>query len=447
MKSKINGESKNDHSIRVYIDEFIGLRNSFPTEGLSEKPVFVNETDAITKSEVYLKNIIKNKAEDSLYLDLTSRLERFITTAQLRYENTISKKEWLKTQTKVLKGIFDAWQEKKMEPTPDSYLTLKNNSWPIICLLAISFLTNLVLGILFFRNRNKIQKVGIQENSTLKAGPKLDSPIVMTPLEVDNHISRALVQLQTDLTGKYHPDCVKAQIEKLDSLISEISQKSKSRQFTSSLELENFVTPLIKRYQTSMVEKLAEVLDKQSAILFFERKIDDERFVLKYASSLVPEEEIRLKMRTLKKRAYNEMTKVITKSELETTIQSLGEVIAIALEKMIKENSKLYFPYADAQGTLHDDKKSKEKERDSAIILTLDPKDKTRATFQLLYEYFDMMQAGIESYDILLLPICNLKSEDFNRNGTKIYQNGKDGEMFLKNGRWKLTNKLTIKII
>ncbi|MGB3150427.1 MAG: hypothetical protein WBB27_07160, partial [Maribacter sp.] len=117
-----------------------------------------------------------------------------------------------------------------------------------------------------------------------------------------------------------------------------------------------------------------------------------------------------------------------------------------AIEKMITENSQFYFPFADAQGVLYDDKKSREIERDSAIKLTLEPTDKTRATFQLLYEYSDMMQAGIQSYDILLLPICDLKSEDFDRNGTKISQNGRNGEMVLDDGKWKLHTKLAIKI-
>jgi hypothetical protein len=58
-----------------------------------------------------------------------------------------------------------------------------------------------------------------------------------------------------------------------------------------------------------------------------------------------------------------------------------------------------------------------------------------------------MMQAGIMSYDSFIVPICELKSEDFNSTGTKIEQTGDDGSMELEDGYWKVKNKLPIKVI
>ena len=148
----------------------------------------------------------------------------------------------------------------------------------------------------------------------------------------------------------------------------------------------------------------------------------------------------------MKERFKEELPKVISINELEVNINALESSITLAIEKMVKENSQLYFPYTDAQGILLDTKKSKDKERDSAILLIVDPLNGTQANFRLLYEYSEMMQAGIQSYDILLLPICDLKSENFNRNGTTITQNGPDGKMKLENGMWKVQTKLSIKI-
>jgi 23S rRNA A2030 N6-methylase RlmJ len=51
------------------------------------------------------------------------------------------------------------------------------------------------------------------------------------------------------------------------------------------------------------------------------------------------------------------------------------------------------------------------------------------------------------SYDSFLVPICELKSEDFNSTGTKIEQTGDDGSMELEDGYLKVKNKLPIKVI
>lgn len=446
MKSKIKGTSENDSLIRNYINEFIFLKKSFPKEGFLIKSEFVNETNRITESKVFLENIIKDKGGNSLYVDLTNHIGKLINTAQHKYKMADSKSKWLKEHDSSLQESFKIQEEKREKSAVDSDSEFRINRWLLPGLLAISLLVNLVLGILLFRNKRKTQKVEIQENNTLEREIKPELPNSLTQAEVNNYISEAFAKLQTGLSVNYHTDCIVTQIEELNSFKLEVLENSKSQQFNDLNELEQSVSPLVKRYHTQIVQKLTKILDRHSAKQQFEQKLETENFVLKYASSIVSEEEIRSKVMVLKKRFYDEIPKVISKSDLEIDVQNLRESLVIAIEKMIAKNSQLYFPYADAQGILYDDKKSKEKERDSAIQLTLDPKDKTRATFQLLYEYSDMMQAGIQSYDILLLPICDLKSEDFDRNGIKISQNGRDGVMILEDGKWKLRTKLVIKI-
>lgn len=447
MKFRIKGASKNDSAIRKYINKFIALNHSFSNAQLSKKTVFINETNSITESEVYLKDILKDKAQDSLYIELTNRVEGFIKTSQKKYQIIIPKNTWLKKHDTSIKNKFKSYQQSKNELLKDSDSILKNNNISLLVLLAVSLLSNLLLGTLWFRNRKKNRKNKVQESDVILEEEQESVPITsLTPIEVSDYVSQTFKKLQANLATNHHPDCVATQIKELKSYELAISEKSKSQQFKEIHELEQFVSPLIKKYDGQLAQKLAQILDKHSARQQFERKLDTENFVLKYASSIISEEEIRSKVMTLKKRFYDEMPKVISKSDFEIDVQNLRESIVMAIEKMITENSQLYFPYADAQGILYDDKRSKEKERDSAIKLTLDPKDKTRATFQLLYEYSDMMLAGIQSYDILLLPICDLNSEDFDRNGTKISQNGKDGEMILDDGKWKLQAKLAIKI-
>ncbi len=447
MKSKIKGSSKNDSAIRKYIDEFTLLKKDFSERGLSKKQLFRNQTDRIVKSEVYLQNIIKDNSKDSLYIDLTNDIRKFIKTAQSEYKTTNTKNEWAKKEKASIENKFNDFQKSKNESAQEPNSILKSKSLLLYILLIISLLANLLLGILWFRNRKKTRKAKVEESDVILEEEEESVPDTsLTPLEVSDYVSQTFKKLQANLATNYHPDCVATQSQEFKSYELVISQKSKSQQFKEIHELEQFVSPLIKNYDGQLAEKLAQIADKHSARQQLERTLDTENFVLKYASSIISEEEIRSKVLTLKKRFYDEMPKVISKSDLEIESQGLRESILMAIEKMITENSQLYFPYADTQGILYDDKKSKEKERDSAIKLTLDPKDKTRATFQLLYEYTDMMLAGIQSYDILLLPICDLQSEDFDRIGTKIFQNGKDGEMILDDGKWILKTKLAIKI-
>ena len=133
--------------------------------------------------------------------------------------------------------------------------------------------------------------------------------------------------------------------------------------------------------------------------------------------------------------------------ELTLIIDQVKEKINTLLKQLELQNSVFYFPFADAKGELDHLKKCKEKQRDSAIILTLDPANLTRASYKLLYNKIDMMQAAIMSYDSLLIPICELKSENFNSAGTQIIQIGPDGVMNLENNQWIVSQKLSIKVI
>ncbi len=445
MASKLVDKGKDIDSVKKYIIRFINLRETSFNKGLSSSIAFSKAANDILASDVFKKNIVKEKDTVAEYRNLSEQIKLAIKTAQKQYELRLTKSKWAEKEGAYIENKLKSNQQSKNELVKDSDSILENNNIWLLVLLGVSLLANLLLGTLWFRNRKKTRKAKVEESDVILEEEQESVPITsLTPLEVSDYISQAFKKLQAHLAVKYYPDCVATQIDELKSYELIISEKSKSQQFKEIHELEQFVSPLIKKYEVQLAQKLAQIVDKHSARQQFELKLDTDNFVLKYASSIISEEEIRSKVMTLKKRFYDEMPKVISKSDLEIESRGLRESIVMAIEKMITENSQLYFPYADTQGILYDDKKSKEKERDSAIKLTLDPKDKTRATFQLLYEYSDMMLAGIQSYDILLLPICDLKSEDFDRNGTKIAQNGRDGEMILDDGKWMLKTKLAI---
>ena len=94
-------------------------------------------------------------------------------------------------------------------------------------------------------------------------------------------------------------------------------------------------------------------------------------------------------------------------------IDEVEENIIQVLHKMIEDGLVYYFPFADRNGALEDERKTKLIERDSAIKLSINPEDLSKAKFTLLYDKDDMMKAGIMSYDSLLVPICELLNKHF----------------------------------
>ncbi len=446
MKGQVKGESPNDNSIREYIRKFILLRDSFLQEEFNRKTVFVNLTDSITQSEVYIDNILKDKATDSIYIDLTSRIKKSIKTAQDEFELTKTKIDWLDGSKTYIENNFKIRQQKTKNITQDFGSTIKNYSLLLFWLLAGSLILNLILGILFFRKREKNSESKKEDMLNVKRVEKPALPSTLSQRETTTHISKAFQKLKSNLSLKYHKDCVATQITELQSLERTLLDKCKSQKFNNTRELDERVSPVLEELANKITQKLDAVIDRHGAQQIADKELDTENFVLKYVSSIISEKEISDKVSLLKRRFNDDMPLVMSKMELKEDINEMRTSIKRAIEKMMKENSQLYFPFADAQGVISDSKRSTEKERDSALIFVLHPEDNTRATFQLLYEYSDMMQAGIQSYDVLLLPICDLKSEDFDRNGTIISQNGQDGEMILENGKWRVHSKLSIKI-
>ncbi|MGB3150410.1 MAG: hypothetical protein WBB27_07070, partial [Maribacter sp.] len=287
MSGKLIDKGENIDSVKTYIRRFINLREKSLKDGLSSNVAFSKTTNDIIISDVFKKNIVKEKDTVLEYRNLSEQIKRKIKSAQIKYKKTLIKSIWLEKEGESLEDSFKSYEENTKESAADSNSKWMNNNWLLSGLLTISLLINLILGLLLFRNKRNIGKEEIQENKTLESKHKSELPSSLTQPEVYHYISKAFTKLQADLKAKYHKDCIETQIEKLNACKADVSEKSKSQQFNDLAELEQFVSPFMNKYQNQIVQKLAELLDKYSALQQFEQKSNTENYALKYESSII----------------------------------------------------------------------------------------------------------------------------------------------------------------
>lgn len=109
---------------------------------------------------------------------------------------------------------------------------------------------------------------------------------------------------------------------------------------------------------------------------------------------------------------------------------------------------KIYLPFADTRGEIDAGKASSTPNQwSSALELTIDPKNPNRAYFRIMTEREDMCHAAVMSYDQILLPIAEIKSEEFRRVdgnfGKLIVQ--EPGILKKVDNRWIIEKKAKVK--
>lgn len=451
MEQQLVEKNPNIDSVKKYILRLKGLREHLFGD-IQSKSDFIKATDTLLDTPMYRDSILKKS--DSIYTQHIATLKAGLVNFKEQFKEIAPKKQWQNNNAEELKAEhheqFTASNGKDV-----SFLDqLKEKSLLLFWLLAGSMLLNTVLCILLFRKR-KVEKIA---NKTLyKATPPTlgnqQETIKITPVvnlpekEVAHLVTSEFEQFKKSLEKRFHKDCVATQDTPLNALKLELLNDSKDQKFKDADTLKSFIEKFVSAKKSAFEENIEKFVPNTVARQRFDQALDSESIVNDTVFNLISPDEIRTKVNQFKRNYLEELLGAIRKTDLDQDIIRIKKEIDAFIDRRVKENSQMYFPFADANGMVSDDKKSKEQERESAIKLTLHPNDTTKASFQLLYDYKEMMLGGIQSYDVLLMPICNLKAENFNRNGTKIQQLGDDGEMELLDGKWNVSKKLDIKII
>jgi len=459
-------DKKRPELIGIPLNNYENILVNVNTKGYARR--FIEIRDSITSNVNNSNFNVKEELQDFL----VSKFYKNNILNETSKNLNIDKSEYIKNLEKVDSSVttliddaIDSYYEIKMEtpyvevggkeitPNENSFLKfLKEYVWWLLGILLISLLLNLFQFLkpkkakkrtkeTFDTANNERQKEGYDNNSFQPKTTKLNDSEVKRTIEQDYE------ELQQSLTRLYHKDCLAEVSLKFKNLKIDTITEAESSSFYNKSELQEFIIKKISQDRLTLDYELRKYVAKNDAKQEIDNRITIQNFIPDINTNIVQEEDVANKLSQLKQITISELPNVIKMANLNTTINALERDIKVALQKMVQDNSIFYFAFADSSGTLQDAKKKKQIERDSAIKLSINTDDVNKATFRLLLEKDDMMQAGIMSYDSFLIPICELTSDNFNSTGTTIVQIGEDGTMELENGTWKVKNKLPIKVI
>ena len=453
----LSGEKENN--TREYVIRFLQFKSEAISPNNNSELItkFRNARVSLLTSTFYTDTILKGQEDDKQYDDLETSVSRIFDETLEEVEN--NKIDYLKVessknvQQQELKTTREK-QEVDVEQKAEfsSSTVFKEYSWWFFGLFLISLILNLLQ---FFKykktkkhHKNALSKANYEKQEVPHSHSSFQPKATkLRNSEVKNTIEQVYVKFQESLINQYHKDCLAQVSIKFDNLRTDTLLEASSSSFYDKIELQQFIDKKISQDGSTLSYELKDYVAKNDAKLEIDNRIIAQNFVQAINTNIVQEEDIANKVRQLKQIAVSELPDVTNTTALNSTINTLEKDIKMVLQKMVQDNSVFYFAFADTNGTLQDAKKTKTIERDSAIQLSINPDDITKATFRLLLEKDDMMQAGIMSYDSFLIPICELTSDNFNSTGTTIEQIGPDGTMVLENGIWKVKNKLPIKVI
>ncbi len=449
---KLN-DPTNELNIKRYAEKLIEFKNytlnSIENETLQRD--FLKAKDSLLESSFFKDTIIDGRGENQLYIGLISDINvLFQQTGDTILNTEQAYADPQEYQKKRKTNEIQPKEDLGSDVMGSLSGFIMQNGWWLFSLLIGSLLLN--LSQFFYLKKQYRSK--INKTNRLKRNHDNDSqyfqakPTAIQISEVKNTTEQEYEKLQQSLSNKYHRDCVASVSLKFDSLKSDAISEATSKSFNRVAEFHQFLNTKLEKDRSILSNELENYVTKSDAKQQLNTSIAAQNFAQKVNTNIVSEDEIDNKVNQLKQVVISELPNVIFKPQLTATLEKLKKDIAMALQKMIQDNLVYYFAFADVDGALNDIKKTKIIERDSAIKISINPDDVTKASFILLLDKDDMMQAGIMSYDSLLVPICDLLNENFNRNGTRIEQIGQEyGTMELEDGIWKVKKKLPIKVI
>ncbi|WP_299762450.1 hypothetical protein [uncultured Dokdonia sp.] len=457
FNSKLKNGTESEKNVKLYVKSLVKYRDMLFLD-LAKDSIYKG-LDNILKSRFYIDTIVgKERISNELYIKLNDEIKANIDTLK----NDIEELD-LKGNQKPLENLV---KEENGITIPDEGKNkfkkliefIKKQGLLFLILLLVNIILNILQYIFYKKKRRQLNSKlskATEKLASIKTKPENKSDDVFKPKPsklsdhiVKNKIENAYETMHKTLLYNYHRDCVEDQEVTYNTLLSDTIAAARSERFTSEQELTSYISKQIQKHRALLEIDIQECVSQDMAIQQIHTRITTEDFLPTINTAIIPESEVRAKVQLLRQNLINELPLTTTQEVLSGIINDFKKSIETHLHKMLQENLVFYFPFADVRGALSDEKKSKTKARDSALQLSLSSDNITQATFHLLLDQEQMMQAGIMSYDSLLLPICELKPENFNSSGTRIEEIGtQGGTMTLEDGKWRVKEKLSIKIV
>ena len=452
---EINNETTKRKSL-AHVDFLLNSRKKLLDGVTNSKANYVKELESLVLSPYYKDTLISksyipetkrnDKEKEDKYLENLGNVEEEIKSeirkAKLDFKETLSRENWRK---KIGKEVFSLGKIKPL------------GLW-FSSLFLISLLINILQYIRYKKKTKRLKKELSKTRKQPTSNPSIQNkksqddykpkPSQLSPHSLKSGIESAYETMQKSLMQRYHPDCVRVQEVTYNTFLSDTMEEAQSKRFTSQQDLTSYLSIQINKHQIVLEKDIQECISRDVARQQIQSSVTATHFLTTVNTTIISESEVRSKIESLKNSFIDELPITTTQEQLAKDIENLNKDIEAQLVKMQQDNLIFYFPFADVRGALSDNKKSKTKARDSALYLSLHPNDITKATFHLILDQEQMMQAGIMSYDSLLLPICELKPENYNSAGTRVEEIGNQGGiMVLEDGKWRVKEKLPIKIV
>jgi hypothetical protein len=476
QRSKLNNVALNDFpsnldkevetNVKIYAEKLIDFKNQ-SINNLEYQTIednFSESKEILLASTFYRDTIIGKWKDDDRYIELEKTINEIYEVAQSNLKSPAGTIVYASAPViETTKDIVDTNIIEDNVNEINFSKFIENYKWWLLGLLVISLLLNLFQFLKLKKTKkglkkgyeNKLKKLErtlgnntqISSNNNSNNNKFKKQATHLSSGEVKESIDLEYKKLQQFLASAYHKDCVLSIEGKFENLKSQAIDFARSKSISTKDDLSSFIHKHIEQNKVLLRNELDNCVPKEQALLVIHNEVVVDAFAKTVNTNIVSEEDIAAKVNQLKDLTISELPTTILKPQLSNQITRLKNEITQVLQQMVKDNLVYYFAFADTNGALNDTKKTKTIQRDSAIKLSVNPDDLTKASFKLLLEKEDMMKAGIMSYDSFLIPICELKSENFNSTGTQITQIGSDGTMELENGIWKVKNKLPIKVI
>lgn len=471
FKDSIKGTSTSDNITKAYIDSLINKKENYlKSNDLSTDKEFFKSTFkdilewklinneivyGLKKSDLNAEDLKDRKEKgDSLLLYIEKTINKAVS------EFTPKKNENVTQTAAIVSTGTNNNSGENTTPTEDD--ETESKSMLLYGILGISVLLNIFLGWKLSKRNPEEIEISSNENNVssnknsgnsittfeekVKKEEKEEEKKPLSKQEIQKIVDTAHEKMLNNF-NKYPKECLN-NIGNLQSIKDDLVKIVLKNEYTDVINAEKSVSSQLAIYEDSTTKLLQNCNDKNLAIQKIKKAVDlevENNFGFAKLHS-VPKQEIHQKIELRKNNLIGELPSTLTTEELTQDIEKLIHNIKGDLSKLIEESLIYYLPFSDANGYFIDSKKSKTKTKDSIIKMYINPDNPLQATFHFMYEEKNRLKNAILSYDLLLLPICNLKEENFNSTGTVVTQIGDNGTLQLVDDLWKVEEKLNIKI-
>jgi len=439
LKTVINGEAAEDRIIRGYIDTLLKKKTDLIAldSFFDSKVLFVHQMEEISCWPFIHTQIIKKEKDSIENRALIASIDAIVLQATSEFRNPKKRDQDKESRGITVKPEDSIWS--KISVFIDNHAR-----WWFYVLL-VSVILHILLYVYYQKRIQKTKNQKPQSSESVKKQSDI-STNTLDKTEIKNLLEQKYTEISERWSYDHSKECIDS-IPSFDLEKNRILERIFQKKFTSKTDASKAIDIEITSVKNTSETYLNGCLDNKTARDIVHQKINPHEIIgAQHLGTLSPED-IQSKIVIQKNELLDTLPNIINQDDLYKQIAQLHNQINVIIKQMIAESLVFYLPFADSRGFFQDAKKSSSIRTESAVKLYVNPEDTTKASFHFLLDNPMVVKNAIMSYDVLLLPLCNLANNDFNERSSQLKQVGPNGTLLLVDGEWRVDQKLTIDII